>query len=434
MIRTRFLLLILIFSWHGSTITDQFSQYAEAHNVLDYLQLNWPIRPWPIDLKLFGYVKAESIFDSRQTFAIRDGHLLYFPLEILPDRLGADINARGDFDMYAIQSRLDLSGIGPDICGFESGFLIEADFFGRTDETLNTLSMRFAYLELRSDTLDFQAGQNFHPICYPFESPDTISFNSGIPIAPFALCPQFKVTYHKNNIEFIAASIGFLGDRPFGFAVGADKVFRDAIMPDFYVQARLKYDDENYIGVGFDVMRIVPRLATNLNFKEISPLTNISADLFTRCEHNDMVLYTKIMYSQAAAVFELIGGIGVHSVNPLTDKRTYAALQTLACYAEIIRIGAFEPALFIGFAKNLGATRSIIPILEDQEAVFGIGTNINTVWRVSPRIRWYINSFIVGIEYEYTNASYGIINTHGRVEDTMPVANNRFLFATYYVF
>ena len=30
-------------------------------------------------------------------------------------------------------------------------------------------------------------------------------------------------------IEFLAAAMGFLGDRPFGLAGGTDKVFRDAI-------------------------------------------------------------------------------------------------------------------------------------------------------------------------------------------------------------
>lgn len=430
----QFLIILLCIITSFSLYADQFSQFAEAHNILDRQQRAWAIRPCPVELQIFGYVKGEGIYDSRQSFELREGHLLYFPLKKLPDALGADINARGDFNEYAIQTRFDLSGIGPEICGMESGFLIEAEFFGRTDATIEGCDLRFAYLELKSDIWEFQAGQNYHPICFPFESPNTISFNSGIPIAPFALCPQFKVTYHQNHVEFIAAAMGFLGDRPFGLAGGTDKVFRDAMMPDFYVQMRLLQDEANYAGIGFDVLRIVPRLVTNKNYKEISPITSISADLFTRTQSQDYVIFTKFMYSQTAAIFELIGGIAIHSVDPLTDLRTYTPLQTFACYAEFIKQGAFEPGLFIGLAKNLGAVRSIIPIIENQVALFGIGTDIDTVFRVSPRIRWYLDAFIVGIEYEYTRASYGTINNHGRIENATAVANNRFLFATYYVF
>lgn len=435
MINKRFWIALLILIVSGTAHADQFSKFAEAHNVLDARQLNWPNKPFPVELKLFGYVKAEGIFDTRQNFELRDGHLLYFPLNKLPDVNGADINARGEFEAFAIQTRWDLSGIGPDICNFESNFLIEAEFFGRTDEVIDSCDLRLAYLELRSDVWEFQGGQNFHPICYPYDSPDTISFNAGIPMAPFALCPQFKITYHQDQIEFLAAAIGFLGDRPFGFAGGTDKAFRDAIMPDFFVQFRYKADeDKNYVGVGFDVNRIVPRISTRNNYKEISPVTSISADLFVRGQYDDFVMYSKLMYSQDAGIFELIGGIAVHSIEPVTDIRTYTPLQTLGWYIELIKQGPLEPGLFIGVAKALGSLKTIIPSLESAVTVYGLGTDIDTVFRVSPRIRWYIKSFIVGIEYEYTRAAYGILDTHGHIQDAVPVANNRFLFATYYIF
>lgn len=435
MVSKHFWIIVLAITAYSNQINaDRFSQYAEARNVLDHRQLHWAIRPSPVKLEFYGYVKNEGIYDSRQNFVLRDGHFLYFPLDKMPDVTGADINSRGDFDMYAIQTRWGIRGEGPEICNFKSGFIIEAEFFGRTDPTIDECDLRFAYLTLETENLQILAGQDLHPICFPFESPDTISYNSGVPMAPLAFCPQFRVTYQKDNVVFQAASIGFLGDRPFGLAGGTDKVFRDAMMPDFYIQMRLLQDEYTYCGIGFDVNRIVPRLVTLLNYKEISPVTSISTDFFSRLQYNDLVIYTKLMYSQTAAIFELIGGIAVHTFDPLTDKRTYTPLQTLAFYAEFIRQGAFEPGLFIGVAKSLGAVQTIIPSLESQETVYGIGTNIDTVFRISPRIRWYIKSFIVGIEYEYTRAAYGIINTHGKIEDAIPVANNRFLFATYYVF
>lgn len=413
---------------------DRFSEMAEARNVLDRMQLQWAIKPYPTKIKIFGYVKNEGIFDTRQNFAIRDGQLLYFPLEKLPDVIGQDINGRGDFNEFAIQTRIDFEATGPDIGCFKSRCLIEGDFFGRTDPTINTFSLREGFLELTSENLDFLAGQTYHPICIPVESPDTISFNSGIPITPFALCPQFRFTYHTDSLEILGAAIGFLGDRPFGFAGGAAKVFRDSMMPDFFFSARFKLDELNYLGAGLDVMRIVPRLATLQNYKEVYAIAPVSAELFIRFQANDIATYSKVMYSQNAAVFELIGGIAVHTLDPLTDLRTWVPLQTVSWYVEFIKQGYLEPGLFLGIAKNLGATKQIVTGSESLVNLFGIGINIDTVFRVAPRVRWYIHSFILGVEYEYTRAAYGTPDDKGRIVNTVPVANNRFLFATYYIF
>ena len=218
MAHTKFVIFFIMLSINIQIFADGFSNIAERANVLDPTSLLWTPEHYPVTLKLYGYVKNEGIFDTRQNFALRDGHFLYFPLDRMPDVLGADINARGDFDEYALQSRWGFTGKGPEICGFESGFLIETEFFGRTDRTLDECDLRFAYLELTSEHLQLLAGQQYHPICYPFESPDTISFNSGVPMAPFAFCPQFKATYQNNHFEFQAAAMGFLGDRPFGLA------------------------------------------------------------------------------------------------------------------------------------------------------------------------------------------------------------------------
>lgn len=417
------------------TYADRFSNYAEAHNILDFPDINWPVRPCPVTLELFGYVKGEGIFDTRQNFTLRDGHLLYFPLEKRVDKNGQDINDRGSFDAYAIQTRVDVSGLGPSVGNFDSKFLIEADFFGRTDATVNEFELRLAFLELTTERYIFLAGQHYHPICFPFESPDTIAFNGGIPMTPFALCPQFKLTYRPHcNLEFLIASIGYVGDRPFGVAGADDKVFRDAMMPDFYAQIRFLKDDFNYFGIGFDVNRIVPRLVTNFNYKEISPITSACAQCFIRWQYSNYLLYSKLVYAPDAAIFEMIGGIAVATRNAITDIRTYAPLRTIGWHVELIHPGAYEPGIFIGVAKNLGAGKVILTQLENEISVFGIGTNIDTVFRISPRIRWYINSFIVGLEYEYTRAAYGILNNQGQVTNGIPVANNRFYLATYYLF
>jgi hypothetical protein len=310
---------------------DRFSQIAEQQNVLDHeIKHAWALEKIPIKINISGYVKAEGIFDTRQNLTDRDGQFLFFPLNRRPDVNGRDINSRGDFDEYAIQTRIRFEGFGPDVGCMESRSYIEADFFGRTDETLDSFTLRHAYLSLESCNFDFLAGQTWHPMSFPVEAPDTISFNSGTPINPYSRNPQFRMVYHNEHLDVVGAAIGFLTDRPFGPLGPTNKYFRDAIMPDFHIHARAKWDNaQNCIGAGFDIMRIVPRLVTNNDYKEVSAFSSISAIVYSRLHYDHIILYSKFAYAQDAPMWDMIGGYAVATVAPITDLRTYTPLRTL---------------------------------------------------------------------------------------------------------
>lgn len=428
------LLFISLFS--PQLYADTFSQIAEAQNVLDRTQMGWTNTPFDTHVKISGYVKAEGIYDSRQALTLRDGHFLLYPLNRRPDVRGKDINSRGDFGEYAIQTRVRFEGFGPDVGPMSSRSYIEGDFFGTTDDTIDAFRMRHAYLELESDEFDFLAGQTWHPIYIPILSPNTISFNTGTPINPFSRNPQFRIVYHNQTWDILGAAIGFLNFRPDGPIGFSNTYFRDALMPNLHLQARYKWNKAtNFVGAGIDVMRICPRLVSNLNFKEVNPFTAISAIAYARLAYDEhIILYSKFCYAQNANMWAMIGGYAVHSVDPLTDVRTYTPLRTISFWSELIFAGTIEPALFIGYAKNLGATKTIIQSIDDENTVYGIGTDIKTLFRASPRIRWYLESFVVGAEIEYTRAAYGFLNQFGKVINAQPVGNTRFLFATYYIF
>lgn len=416
--------------------SDTFSQIAEAHNVLDRTQTGWTNTPFDTYMKISGYVKAEGIYDQRQNLTFRDGYFLFFPLDRRPDVRGKDINSRGDFGEYAIQTRIRFEAFGPDIGPMHSRNYIEGDFFGTTDETIDTFRLRHAYLELESEEFNFLAGQTWHPMFIPVTAPDTISFNTGTPINSFSRNPQFRIVYHNDSWDILGAAMGFLNFRPDGPIGFSNTYFRDAIMPNLHLQARYKWDcATNFIGAGVDVMRICPRLVSNLNYKEVNPFTMFSAIVYSRLSYDEhIILYSKFAYAENATMWAMIGGYAVHSVDPLTDIRTYTPLRTISFWSELIFEGNTEPALFIGFAKNLGAKKTIIQSIDGEDTVYGIGTDIKTLFRASPRIRWYIKSFVVGTEIEYTRATYGFLDAFGDVVNTHPVSNTRFLFATYYIF
>lgn len=416
------------------TKADEFSRIAEQDNILD--DIYGPPKEPAVKLQWFGYVKAEAIYDSRQVFGFREDQLLYYPEKKIFDTRGQDINARGTFDIYAIQSRLDLAGIGPQIGCTESGFLIETDFLGRTDATINEFELRQAIMVLHANGITFLAGQTWHPISLPVEFPNTISFNEGIPMNPFALQPQFRFTFANEYAELMLSAIGFLGDRPFGPTLVGSKAMRDSLMPDFNILLKINQNEDNYLMADFDVMRLMPRLVSDLNYIDRNVFTAISASIVSCISHNQFVWFNRIMYAEDAQMFEMIGGFAIHSINPLTDEHTHVPLRTIAASTELIWKGNWEPGIFVGFVKNIGASKTIIPNFgpDNHTGVFSLGPDIDRIYRISPRVRYYNKNFILGLELEYTNAAYGIITTHGDVTNAIPVSNTRFLFATYYVF
>ena len=62
------------------------------------------------------------------------------------------------------------------------------------------------------------------------------------------------------------------------------------------------------------------------------------------------------------------------------------------------------------------------------------GTNVASVYRVSPRVRWYKEPLVAGFEIECTRASYGTLTSCGDVFGKCPVANIRFILSLAYVF
>lgn len=416
------------------TKADEFSRIAEQDNILD--NIYGPPKEPAVKLQWFGYVKAEAIYDSRQVFGFREDQLLYYPERKLLDARGQDINARGTFDTYAIQTRLDLAGFGPNVGCTKSVFLIEADFLGRTDRTINEFALRQALMVLHADGITFLAGQAWHPICIPITFPETISFNEGIPISPFALQPQFRFTFTNEYFELMLTAIGFLGDRPFGPTELGAKTIRDSLMPDFNILAKISKNENLELYFDLDIMRVLPRLVTNFNYRERNPFTALSTCVTSKISFDNTVWYTRFIYAEDAAVFEMIGGYAVHNRNPITDERIYTPLRTLAASTELIWESDWEPGIFLGYAKNIGANKTIIPNFgpDNESGIFSLGPDIDYVFRVSPRIRYYNQNLVIGIELEYTRAAYGIITIHGDVANAVPVGNTRFLFATYYVF
>jgi hypothetical protein len=92
-----------------------------------------------VTLKLSGYVKTDVLFDSRQIDQLREGHFSIIPKKEVLDANNEDINAKPNFNILSIQTRLAGTITGPDVLGAKTMGFFETEFFGSTDATINTL-------------------------------------------------------------------------------------------------------------------------------------------------------------------------------------------------------------------------------------------------------------------------------------------------------
>ena len=104
---------------------------------------------------LYGYVRGEFAFDSRQVIAAREGNYIDLASPINREITnGKDLNGLANFNGWGVESRLGVKIAGPEFFGMKSEALIESHFFGSSDASINTLALRHAYVKLSSDKVD----------------------------------------------------------------------------------------------------------------------------------------------------------------------------------------------------------------------------------------------------------------------------------------
>ena len=392
----------------------------------------------PFKPEVSGYLKHESFFDSRQVVAYGDGEDLLWPENKLPDPCCTDINAQSQFNMVTIETRLDLRWCGPLIGKSKSSFVIEGDFFGPSDplsllSIVNIIQLRLAFVQLEWDHTKIVAGHTYHPLTIPDCYPDTVSNNSGSPFNPDSRCTQIRFTYTQApcSVMLVAAmQLNYQSTGPIGSSTTYEQ---NSLVPN--VHAQVSFRAEPYLcGCAADYKLLKPQLSTDTNYKTTTTIGSWATSAYFTYQSETVSCNTMLLYGQNMTDLTMLGGYAVHMIEPITDLVNYTTLDIISWWAEFIYTKkSWEPGIFVGICKNLGAPKSIHPELPDT--IYSLGPDIDIIMRISPRIRWSCTeTFVVGVEAEYTSAAYGTTQKNGTVTDTDPVGNIRFLAALYYNF
>lgn len=399
--------------------------------------------------QLQGYVKYEFYGDSYQVIGYQSNEDLQSPRKKLLDKNGKDINARGQLTQNAIETRFRFTFVTDNIKELEAKAtaVIEADFFGLAVLNASELSgecrFRHAYILFERENMSLLAGHFWNPTtlldCYP----NTISFDGGAPYEPSSRNPVVMYTLKHKKTEFIVAAVSqltlsFVSDGPDGYS---NKYMRNAILPDMHVQVKQKID-LNTFGIGYDLKRLAPRLVTNDNVKTNESILSSTIFAYYSFVHPHFVFCAKYAFCQNGTDYGVYGGYGVHSINPVNDKRTYVntATSNLWFDVELHLPNSAYPGLFFGYAYNHGAQETILPDVVGPDGVivermiYGLDPSVQQSLRIQPRVRFKYDPVVFGLELEVTATAFGTRDKFARIHDAEWTLNGRILGAIFYLF
>lgn len=389
----------------------------------------------PFGITFSGFIKTDILADSRQTVSIREGHFLLFPKPEQPDPSGRDINARANFNILSVQTRLVGKVTGPDALGARTSGLIEGEFFGTADGDTNGFRLRHAYVKLNWKTTELMVGQFWHAMfitdCYP----DVVSFNTGAPFQPFSRAPQVRLTQSFGKLSLVATALSqrdFASNGP----EGVNSVYlRNAAVPELNLKAQYASKDEKagtetLLGVGADYLKIAPRLATEAGYKTTESVGGASVMAYFKRRMPGLTIKAEAVYGQNLHHLTMIGGYGVEALtDPVLKTQSYTPLDTFSSWAEVHTNGArWQTGVFAGYSRNLGSRHPI------TGPSYSRGGNIRDLCRISPRLVLNTGKLRLAAEAEWTSAAYGTPDLNGKVKNAHRVGNARILLATYYFF
>jgi hypothetical protein len=211
----------------------------------------------------------------------------------------------------------------------------------------------------------------------------------------------------------------------------SSQYLRNSATPELSLQIHFKPTDKLWMGISGSYKDIIPQIVTPQNYKTDERLSGFNTLAFVKMKAKKFTLKLEGVYGQNMPDVLAIGGFAVTDSTDITKGFvSYSTLNTISAWIDLHTNGKkFQVGIFGGYSKNLGADKDIVG------PIYGLGTNIESIYRISPRLVYKSNNVKVAVEGEYTLANYGATRDAKGVPTTITAADNfRLLFACFYVF
>lgn len=394
-----------------------------------------------IKIEFSGFFRADYWYDSRQIVDAVDGMLMLYPKNPDFDANGRDINAAPNVNLLAMGTRLRAGIKMPDLFNAKPLVMIEGDFTGMGNSV--SIRLRHAYTKLQWENSSLLIGLTWHPMFIIDVFPNVASLNTGAPFQSFNRSPQ--ITFQQKLNEGITLSLSAIhqsdsksmGPNP-SPNESSSQYLRNGLAPN--LNANLQLVSGSFtVGGSFDFKSLRPRLYTTslvndtLRYVSSSRINSYSGMLYLKYRTSRLVIKAKGILGQNLTEHLLLGGYAVSRLDSLTGKETYTPTNNLFLFGNITYGKVYQIGLFVGFAKNLGATKDFI---SSTDRMYGRGMNIDFMYRISPNISYIKERFQISAELEYTAAAFGGIDNlnKGKIINSKISGNYRLLMVVQYNF
>ena len=361
-----------------------------------------------------GFVNPHFYADSREVVGGREDMMLFYPKPVNLDANGNDLNEGWQANMMTITTRLNLRVTGPDVLGAHTEAYIEGDFTGSTNASNNDLRLRHAYISLDWERRGaLLAGQYWYAMVIPEIMPMTNPLNMGSPFHCYARYNQVRYRLPIGPFEVAATAMWQLDNASQGLLNGTQSTStlyaRHSLMPE--LNLRLLYAKPHLLLGGAanlkTIQPIVPDAERRLH-------SSLSYTFFGKARVGQLDIKAQTLLNNS-----LYEGCSLGGYLMLADS-TFQDWHFNTVWVDVERTkGHWRPGLFLGYAKTADYGGHA-----DALHTFGLGHNIEYLWRVQPRLTYTTETGLSFVgEAEYTCAGY-----------TEPVANLRLSLSVVYTF
>jgi hypothetical protein len=394
-----------------------------------------------VKLKIGGFIKSDLFYDTRKNAEVVDGLFLFYPVAETPDANGKDINKVSQFRMSAVTSRLSTKFTGPDALNAKTTGYIEFDFSGFNSIGLR---LRHAYVKLNWTNDEILFGRFWHPLFCTDVFPSVAALNTGAPFNVFNRTEQLRYT---RTMGSLSAMLAFTMQYDYSFyskfdstsSVYYSKFYHNSVLPD--VNFNLQYKtDLLIVGATANYKINQPLQSTTAKGKTYvtdEKISTVALAGYAQLKVGLLKVKASGMYGENMREFLMLGGYALKTLDTITGKETYASMNNLYTWANIIYGDALQGSIFIGYAKNLGSSEKK---LLKVDKTFVRGNNIDKIIRIAPMISYKAGRLQFQLEVEHTIASYAKtaadidLTNGGKIKKTTDVANTRVQFTTLFYF
>ncbi len=408
-------LILFVGILSGFLSADVFSQNDTVKSAIDFS----------------GFINNETMYNTRQNVAAREGEVLLYPKPIQLGPNEKDINAQPNFNMLSIHTRLTGQLSHLKAFGAQTSGKIQIDFFGTTEENMHLLRMRHAYLNMDWGKTELLFGQTWHPMFIPECFPTVVSWGGGIPIHVLSRNPQVRLTH--NPVKNLSLSLTALTHRTYastGQYGKSSEYLRNSGIPSLQFQFMYGMNTNFTGGFTAGYKTLVPRLQANNGNKVDESISSFNANAFLKYQTDRITLKCEGIYGQNMNNFVMLGGYAV-SDSSNTGKYSYTNIPSGSVWIEgVTHFDKVDLGLFGGISKHFGAESEIL----DNNLVYARGSDIDYVYRIAPKIAYHSGKVELAFEVNYTAAAYGTTNENLEVQNPDEVGNTRFLFSIFRYF